>query len=228
MTYFRGAWSDVRRIVATHTDLLVIAVVTCVALTVTRQHWFPIPGLDPSWQQVVVKLQRGLVLLVLPLLAAAALRIPLRALGLSWGKPNKWLRDIGLLFVIMLPVVLIAAHQPAFRRVYPYFRIARLGLGYFMLGLGVRLVYMFCWEFLFRGWLLFGFERRVGPAAAIAVSTIPFVLMHFGKPMLEVYGSIIAGVVLGIVALRARSFIPAAILHFAVAAALDVAAVLRV
>lgn len=45
--------------------------------------------------------------------------------------------------------------------------------------------------------------------------------MHTGKPAPEVWGSILAGIVLGLVALRGRSFIPAAILHFAVAATLD-------
>jgi hypothetical protein len=38
---------------------------------------------------------------------------------------------------------------------------------------------------------------------------------------------VVAGVVLGILALRNRSFLPGVLLHFAVAATLDLAAVLR-
>ena len=122
----------------------------------------------------------------------------------------------------MLPLLLFAARQPSFQRVYPYFQFETIGPGFLLLGLGVRLFGMFAWEFLLRGYVLFGFERRVGAAAAIAVQTIPFVVMHVGKPPLETYGALVAGVVLGIVAIRARSFIPCAILHWSVAATLDV------
>jgi membrane protease YdiL (CAAX protease family) len=46
--------------------------------------------------------------------------------------------------------------------------------------------------------------------------------MHAGKPGPEAIGSIVAGVALGILALRNRSFIPGAILHWSVAATLDI------
>jgi hypothetical protein len=45
--------------------------------------------------------------------------------------------------------------------------------------------------------------------------------MHVGKPGPEAIGSIVAGIALGIIALRNRSFIPGAILHWAVAVTLD-------
>lgn len=184
------------------------------------------PALVQGWLQIATKLGRGIVLFFVPLLTVLAFRVRLPEVGFSVGRWKNWLRDIGILYLVMLPFLYWAAQRPSFRQVYPYFLLARQGLGYFIIGLAVRLVYMFCWEFFFRGFLLLGFERRVGPAPAIAVSTIPFVLMHFGKPVPEIYGSIVAGVVLGIVVLRSRSFIPAAILHFAVAATLDVAAVI--
>jgi membrane protease YdiL (CAAX protease family) len=84
---------------------------------------------------------------------------------------------------------------------------------------------MFTWEFLCRGYLLFAFERRVGGAAAIAIQTIPFAVMHVGKPGPEAIGAIIAGIVLGIIALRNRSFIPGTILHWSVAVTLDLFAI---
>jgi membrane protease YdiL (CAAX protease family) len=240
VSYIRLAWQDVRRLTTTHSDLLIIATVTGVALTASQYHLPSLihravasiagagmPGaLLSGWQQVAIKLGRGAVILVLPLLSVLLMRRRLAEFGFGIGNAKTWLRDIAILFVLMLPLVAFAATRPSFQRVYPYFGIARLGLGYFCLGLLVRLGYMFCWEFLFRGYLLFGFEKRVGAPAAIAISTIPFVIMHFGKPALEVYGSIIAGVVLGIVAIRARSFIPCAIVHFAVAASMDVAALI--
>ena len=179
-----------------------------------------------GWDQVATKLARGVVIVVLPLLSLVLLRARPGAFGVGLGCWRKWLPDIAILYLLMLPLVAWAATRPSFQRVYPYFALQRLGPGWFVFGLAVRLCYMFCWEFLFRGYLLFGFERRVGAVAAIGVSTVPFVLMHFGKPLPELYGSVVAGLVLGFVAVRGRSFIPCAILHFAVAATLDVAALL--
>jgi membrane protease YdiL (CAAX protease family) len=63
---------------------------------------------------------------------------------------------------------------------------------------------------------------------AVAISVIPFVLLHINKPELEVYGSAIAGLALAVIALRARSFYPAVLLHFAVAATLDLLSVIHI
>jgi membrane protease YdiL (CAAX protease family) len=164
------------------------------------------------------------IYLALPLASLLLLRLRPGQVGFAWGRPRQWLTDTGLLYAAMVPLLIIAARLPAFRHAYPYFGFERHGLALVCLGLGTRLFGMFAWEFLFRGYLLFGFERRIGPAPAVAVTTIPFVLMHFGKPLPETLGAAVAGVALGIVALRSRSFIPCAILHWSVAATLDLLA----
>jgi membrane protease YdiL (CAAX protease family) len=163
--------------------------------------------------------------LALPLLSLILLRMSPTKVGFSLAHPGRWLRDVGLLYLVMLPLVYLASRQTDFQRAYPFFSFERLGTGSLLLGLGIRAVGMFAWEFLCRGYLLFGFERRVGGPAAIAIQTIPFAVMHAGKPGPEAIGSIIAGVALGILALRNRSFIPGAILHWAVAATLDIFAI---
>ena len=76
-------------------------------------------------------------------------------------------------------------------------------------------LYMFPWEFLFRGYMLFGLERSIGKSA-IFVQTIPFVLLHFGKPFLETLACIPGGFILGYVAYRTRSFLPCFIIHFGI------------
>jgi len=240
VSYLTGLRRDLGRIPGAGLDLLIIAATAAAALVAGQYHAGPLAGrilagllrledVDPvlasGWLQLAGKLCRAALLVVPPSAVILLLRIPRRDLGIGSGRPGTWLRDIAILYAVVLPFIWWAARQPGFRQVYPYFSIARLGGGWFAIGLAARLVYMFAWEFLFRGYLLFGFERRIGPAGAVAASTIPFVLMHFGKPAAETYSSIVAGIVLGVVALRARSFIPAALLHFAVAATLDVAAV---
>jgi membrane protease YdiL (CAAX protease family) len=224
--YFRGLWADTRKTLTAAPDALIIASVASLAFILGRYLRFDVGWLTPQYRPAAVYVARGLVYLVVPMLSLPLLRLSPAAVGFSLRAPGRWLRDIGLLYALMLPLVVWAAFQPSFQRAYPYFGFARAGLTAFALGLAVRFTGMFCWEFILRGYLLFGLERRVGAAAAIAVQTIPFAILHFGKPLPETLGSIIAGVALGIIAVRNRSFIPGAILHFAVAATLDVLAVL--
>jgi membrane protease YdiL (CAAX protease family) len=228
MSYLRGLWNDARRSVTAGPDLLLLA--TTFALAALLPHyWRPRPAdLMPGWAGAVAVLWRSVLYLSLPLLSLILLRLPPAKVGFSLGRPGLWLRDIGLLYLVMLPLVFLASRQPSFQRSYPFFAFERLGAGSLFLGLAVRMVGMFAWEFLCRGYLLFGFERRVGGAAAIAIQTIPFAVMHVGKPAPEALGSIIAGIVLGIIALRNRSFIPGAILHWSVAATLDIFAIVHI
>jgi len=76
-------------------------------------------------------------------------------------------------------------------------------------------LYMFAWEFLFRGYMLFGLEKSIGKSA-IFVQTIPFVLLHLGKPILETLACIPGGFILGYVAYRTRSFLPCFIIHLGI------------
>jgi membrane protease YdiL (CAAX protease family) len=76
-------------------------------------------------------------------------------------------------------------------------------------------LYMFAWEFLFRGYMLFGLERSIGKSA-VFVQAIPFVLLHLGKPFLETLACIPGGFFLGYIAYRTRSFLPCFIIHFGI------------
>ena len=76
-------------------------------------------------------------------------------------------------------------------------------------------LYMFAWEFLFRGYMLFGLEKSIGKSA-IFVQAIPFVLLHLGKPFLETLACIPGGFIFGYVAYRTRSFLPCFIIHFGI------------
>ena len=73
--------------------------------------------------------------------------------------------------------------------------------------------------------MLFGLEKKLG-RVSVLIQAIPFAIMHYRKPQLEAYGSIFAGIFLGIIGLRARSFLPCAILHFLVALTADVIGIL--
>ena len=78
-------------------------------------------------------------------------------------------------------------------------------------------------ELFFRGFLLHSLRRRFA-AYAILVMTVPYCMIHFGKPMPETFGAIGAGVVLGFMSLKTRSIWMGAALHIAVAWTMDAAA----
>jgi membrane protease YdiL (CAAX protease family) len=225
MAYLRGLWEDARKSVTTSPDLLLVAAVFALAALIPQYLRPRVPSLGPGWPGAVTVLWRSLFYLVLPLLSLILLRMSPVEVGFRLTKPGRWLRDVGLLYLVMLPLVYLASRQAGFQRAYPFFAFERLNAGSLLLGFGIRAVGMFTWEFLCRGYLLFAFERRVGGAAAIAIQTIPFAVMHVGKPGPEAIGAIIAGIVLGIIALRNRSFIPGTILHWSVAETLDLFAI---
>lgn len=119
--------------------------------------------------------------------------------------------------IIIIPVCLAAmalilyavGKMPEFRSYYHRYAIdwSRLLLD--------AALYMFAWEFLFRGYMLFGLEKSIGKSA-IFVQTIPFVLLHLGKPFLETLACIPGGFVFGYVAYRTKSFLPCFIIHFGI------------
>lgn len=72
---------------------------------------------------------------------------------------------------------------------------------------------LFSWEFLFRGWLLFGFARKFGPEA-IWLQAVPFALAHVGKPEVETLSTIFGGLAFGWVAWRTKSFVYPLLIHW--------------
>jgi hypothetical protein len=169
--------------------------------------------------------------------AAVVIRVAIPLLAIVWlvgDAPADYgyrLRGAGshagvyvLLLAIALPFVLLASSRPSFQETYPFYRGAISGGWHFW---GYETLYLLQFvsiEAFFRGFLLFGLAPRFGNAA-ILVMTIPYCMIHFGKPAPEALGAIAAGIVLGVLALRCRSFVPGIFLHCAVALAMDVLAV---
>ncbi|MHC4959278.1 MAG: CPBP family glutamic-type intramembrane protease [Planctomycetota bacterium] len=162
------------------------------------------------------------VLMLVPLLAWMILeRGRPTDLGLSARKAKREFLIVIGLWLAFLPVVWFMSDTPGFQRVYPRLREARGNLGLLIAYDGCYLLKWIAWEFFFRGFMLFGFKKDMGSRAVI-VSTIPFVIMHFGKPQPEVYGSLAAGFILCWLALRSNSIWPGVLLHWLVATSMDV------
>ncbi len=132
-----------------------------------------------------------------------------------------------LFFILMLPVLWIASGSESFARAYPQAGNTVRGdlsiLVYYELFVGF---YMLAWEFFWRGYVLFGLKEKFG-YYAIFIQMIPFFILHRGKPEIELFASIFAGLILGYQALRANSFIYGFFLHWSIMIFVDVISVLR-
>lgn len=127
---------------------------------------------------------------------------------------------LALFGLVMTPVV-IASYLPEFQAIYPFYRKAgwsAFDLIAWELAYGVQ---FFALEFFFRGFLLEGLRRWLG-YGAVFVMVVPYCMLHFQKTAMESLGSIIAGVILGVLAMRYRSIWGGVLIHWLVAIAMDV------
>ncbi len=81
-------------------------------------------------------------------------------------------------------------------------------------------------EVFFRGFMLAEAKLKYG-WRAILFMVVPYVMIHFGKPAAETTGSLIAGMVLGLLALRTGSIWGGVTIHIAVAWSMDFASMIQ-
>jgi membrane protease YdiL (CAAX protease family) len=167
-----------------------------------------------------------LMLGLVPLLIGRyGLRRPWRDWGIGLGDWRFGLKASLGMFCLFLPILLLASIDPAFQSKYPLFAGATRSMSHFVLHEAAYAVYFIGWEFIYRGFMLFGLREKLG-YYAVFIQTIPFAIMHFGKPQLETLAAVFAGVILGYLALRTRSFWYGWLLHALVAVTNDVLAVI--
>jgi hypothetical protein len=85
----------------------------------------------------------------------------------------------------------------------------------------VRMLYMISWEFFFRGFMLHGMLRMGLGWHAVWIQMLPYVMLHSTKPSIELYYTIPSGVLLGVLAWKAKSIWPGFLLHFVGAVVFD-------
>jgi membrane protease YdiL (CAAX protease family) len=184
-------------------DLNLVAVVSISTLVLILERYYPLNIDFPQANELIYYLL-----------------VPLAA-GFLFFQDKPW--DYGIRIgrwkpAIILTAVCLAAFaliiyevskRPEF---YSYYHRSFIDWPKFLLNTAL---YLFAWEFVFRGYMLFGLEKSIGKNA-IFVQTIPFVLLHFGKPFLETLACIPEGFIFGSIAYRTRSFLPCFIIHFGI------------
>ena len=184
-------------------DLNLVAVVGISTLVLVLKRYYPLN----------IDFPRATELIYYLLVPLAAGLLFFRDKPWDYGiRIGRWKSSIILTAACLAAMALIlygAGKMPEFRSYYH-----RYAIDWSKLLLDTAL-YMFAWEFLFRGYMLFGLEKSIGKGA-IFVQAIPFVLLHLGKPFLETLACIPGGFILGYVAYRTRSFLPCFIIHFGI------------
>lgn len=171
-------------------------------------------GIDPGLTGMELKAyDRLFYYLLLPLLVIwLGFRERPAAFGFQWGN---W-REGGLWVlgacVGMGLILWIVARTPAMLGYYDARAPRQVWQLIYVTGID-----LLGWEFIWRGFMLFGLARILGVGPAIWIQAIPFAFMHLGKPEIETLTTIFGGAAFGFIAWRTQSFAYPFMIHWFIA-----------
>jgi membrane protease YdiL (CAAX protease family) len=151
-------------------------------------------------------------------LAALTWALPEQA-ATGWSLHATWRAAalLAVVSVISLAMVARSARTPAMRERYPEARLARWTTGARAAEALGWLVYLYGYELLFRGVLLYPLVATMPVVIALAVHSSIYALAHLDKPLLEILGTLPMGFVFGWLAIETGSVLPGAALHATIA-----------
>ncbi len=128
-------------------------------------------------------------------------------------------------FTALVPWLLFFSRTASFQAKYPFYQLQSGEPLWprFWIWEMFYATQFFCLEFFFRGFVLHGTRHRFG-VYSIFVMTVPYCMIHYGKPMPETFSAIAAGIVLGFMSLKTGSIWLGGVLHVAVALSMDLLA----
>ncbi|MBN2044972.1 MAG: CPBP family intramembrane metalloprotease [Anaerolineales bacterium] len=152
-------------------------------------------------------LDRFILYLLIPLLIIiVVLRENPKEYGFQLGDWKAGLALTGIVIAIAAPILWVTARgDPTMQKYYEWLLGPDLPTYVFLDLIG--------WEFIFRGWLLFGYARVYG-SDALWLQSVPFALAHIGKPEIETFSTIFGGFLFGLVAWRTKSFLYPFLIHY--------------
>ena len=162
----------------------------------------------------------GYVLIPFPLWKLLFPKDSLLDMGLRGRGFFKHIWIYGLCLAVVIPAMLLVARQPDFGNYYPFYKLASRSWFDFLIWEAIYWLQFFSLELFFRGWIVGALRKSMG-AGAIFVMAAPYCMIHYGKPYLEAHGAIVAGVVLGSLAMRTRSIYSGFLVHITVAFSMD-------
>jgi membrane protease YdiL (CAAX protease family) len=162
----------------------------------------------------------GYVLIPFPLWKLLFPKDSLLDMGLRGKGFTKHIWIYGLCLAVVIPAMLLVSKQPDFGNYYPFYKLASRSWFDFGMWEAIYWLQFFTLELFFRGWIVGALRKSFG-AGAIFVMAAPYCMIHYGKPYLEAHGAIVAGVVLGSLAMRTKSIYSGFLVHITVAFSMD-------
>ncbi|MBV6479421.1 MAG: hypothetical protein HGGPFJEG_02194 [Ignavibacteria bacterium] len=208
---------------------LSVAIITFLSIVFASPNfYYEIVSRDKMYSRIYWFLADGMLMFAIPaLIIKLIFKEKLSDYGFRLGDVKFGMITSISFFAVMLITVWIVSGSQKFAATYPQGGQKVSGsLIVFLLYELCVLVYMLGWEFFWRGYVLFGLKPKFG-YYSIFIQMIPFFILHKGKPEIELFASIFAGLILGIQALRSNSFIYCWLLHWLVMLSIDGISVLR-
>jgi hypothetical protein len=171
---------------------------------------------------------QGITGFVLPVAALVLLfRRPPASIGLGAGDWHFALFIAAIYVPIVIAGTWFLSDSLAFQAQYPHYHPASASWTIFALYEFIFLFYWIGWEYLWRGFVLFGTAHTLG-LYAIFVQAVPFTILHLDKPLAEAVLSLVGGIALGALVWRCGSFWIAVPIHATQMMALDFWCTMRI
>jgi len=159
-------------------------------------------GVDAERAVHLQRLGGTLFLGVIPGLVAVMLPGSLEQWGLGLERPLAALGFVMGVGVVILPIIAVASRKPSFRDHYPEMRLPGPWSGASLTRNAASwALYLFAYEFFFRGFLLFSLAGWLGVWPAVFLTTLAYVYAHLHKNAEETIGTIPMGVLFALIAL---------------------------
>ncbi|MBN2715217.1 MAG: CPBP family intramembrane metalloprotease [Deltaproteobacteria bacterium] len=160
--------------------------------------------------------------LLIPSIAIAVHpRLSFKNVGLRTDGLGSHLLVYAVLFIPVLLAVVAVSFSESFSTYYPFYSLSMRSPFDFWAWEAMYIAQFFALEFFFRGFMLQPTRRSMGSTAIVAMM-VPYVMIHFGKPIEECFAAVLAGTVLGTLALKTRSIWAGFFLHVSVALSMDI------
>jgi hypothetical protein len=118
------------------------------------------------------------------------------------------------LMALSLPAFFIATRNADMRATYPFYRPFTSLLDFALYEL-TYLPFFLAIEFIFRGYLLFGLAKidKFGKYALL-IQMLSYTAWHLGKPLPELWGTLLWGLAAGVLAFMVQSIWPVVLSHW--------------
>ncbi|NPA67607.1 MAG: hypothetical protein GXO50_03255 [Chlorobi bacterium] len=143
------------------------------------------------------------------------------------------LKPFIVMLLLMIPLIVIASFQPAFKISYPQYKFYYYDGASGMSPLSSELLFELAYgldfaavELMYRGALIIGMINVLGKETVLP-ATASYVVLHFGKPAGEAISSFFGGLFLGIYASAERNITGGIFIHTGIAYLMEIAAILQ-